>query len=418
MGQSRELSPYRWVIEGLLILALLSQTLVWLAPAAILPPIAKDLGISLKSGGLIISVIALFIALFSFGGALIVENIGVLRTMLFGVWLMAVGAVLSGYVAGFGALLGCRVVEGLGFGLMIAPTGALVVEWFGEKEWPYINTVNYACSYAGIAVAFGLTTSLYSRLQSWHSAMLVYGGAVAIVALAWTVFGRESSRVGADDELSTDAPPAEAGGAPLGEVFGMRPVILVALAFSFAMWVFQLYTAFMPSFFVAYRGMTLEEAGRVTSILPIAGIFGAFGGGMLTTITGLRKPFLWPVMTLMLLGCVGSVLSPNAALLSISLVAFGVGASAHLGAMATLVMELPDMTPARVGAALALVFGMGYAFAFLSPVVGGALADRFGLEAVLLGTLVLQPVAIVSFLMVPETGPGRVASAPAIAPGA
>ncbi len=417
MGQSRELSPYRWVIEGLLILALLSQTLVWLAPAAILPPIAKDLGISLKAGGLIISIIALFIAIFSFGGALIVERLGVLRTMIYGVWLMTAGAILSGYVAGFAALLGCRVVEGLGFGLMIAPAGALVVEWFGEKEWPYINTVNYACSYVGIAIAFGLTASLYSKLQSWHSALLLYGGVVALIAIAWTVLGRESSRIGADEEISADAPPAE-GGAPIREVFAMRPVILVALAFSAAMWVFQLYTAFMPSFFVAYRGMTLDAAAHVTSILPMAGIFGAFGGGMLTTVTGLRKPFLWPVMTLMLFGCIGSVLSPNAAMLTVSLIAFGVGASAHLGAMATLVMELPDMTPARVGAALALVFGMGYGFAFLSPVVGGALADRFGLEAVLLGTLVMQPVAIVSFLLVPETGPGRIEPAPAIAPGA
>ncbi|MCL5671827.1 MAG: hypothetical protein M1423_11155, partial [Acidobacteria bacterium] len=60
------------------------------------------------------------------------------------------------------------------------------------------------------------------------------------------------------------------GGAPLGEVFAMRPVILVAMAFSFAMWVFQLYTAFMPSFFVSYRGMILGEAADITSILPIA----------------------------------------------------------------------------------------------------------------------------------------------------
>ena len=72
----------------------------------------------------------------------------------------------------------------------------------------------------------------------------------------------------------------------------------------------------------------------------------------------------------------------------------------------------------RVTEAPTSVFGMGYGFAFLSPVVGGALADRFGLEAVLLGTLVMQPVAIVSFLLVPETGPGRVEPAPAVAPGA
>jgi cyanate permease len=408
MVQSREPSAYRWVIEGLLILALLSQTLVWLAPAAILTPIIRDLKISLGAAGLMISIIALCVAIFAFGGALIAERLGVLRTMIYGVWAMAIGTVLSGYTAGFAALLACRVLEGLGFGLMIAPLGALVVEWFTPNEWPYINTVNYASAYIGIAVAFGATAPLYSALGSWHSALVAYGIVVAFIALLWTVLGRDP------EKAAPEAGGGEAvGGAPMGEVLRMRPVVLVTIAFSTAMWVFQLYSAFLPSFFVHYRAMNLEQAGGLTSVLPIAGIFGALGGGLLTTVTGFRKPFLWPVMTLMLIGCLGTVLITNPAIVTIALVLFGVGASAHLGAMATLIMELPDMTPARVGAALAAVFGVGYALAFVSPVVGGVIAGipGVGLEAVLIGTLIVQPIAIAAFLMVPETGPRHARSA-------
>lgn len=411
MGQSNNPSPYRWVIEGLLLLALLSQTLVWLAPAAVLTPIVSDLKISLTQAGLIISIIALCIAIFSFGGALIAERLGVMRTMLCGVWAMAIGTILSGYAGGFGTLLACRVLEGLGFGLMIPPLGALVVEWFAESEWPYINTVNYAFSYIGIAIAFGVTAPLYSKLHSsWQDALLVYGIAVAVVALLWTVLGRQPEKPTME---VGGAEASSAGGAPMGDVLRMRPVILVTIAFSAAMWVFQLYSAFLPSFFVHYRAMSLAQAGRLTSVLPIAGIFGALGGGLLTTVTGYRKPFLWPVMSLMLIGCLGTVLLPDPALVAVALMLFGVGASAHLGAMATLVMELPDMTPARVGAALAVVFGAGYGFAFVSPVVGGFIAGfpGVGLLAVLVGTLVVQPIAIVSFLMLPETGPGRLRAA-------
>jgi cyanate permease len=411
MAQLRDLSPYRWVMEGLLVLALLSQTLVWLAPAAVLTPIVKDLNISLGAAGLMISIIALCVAIFAFAGALIAGRLGVLRTMICGVWAMAIGTVLSGYTSGFGTLLLCRIVEGIGFGLTIAPIGALVVEWFGETEWPYINTVNYACAYVGIAVAFAATAPLYSRLGSWHRALVVYGIIVAFFALLWTVLGREPFHPTA--EVSGEA--AGHGGASMAAVLRMRPVVLATIGFATAMWVFQLYTAFLPSFFVHYRGLNLEQAGRLTSVLPIAGIFGALGGGLLTTVTGLRKPFLWPVMTVMLIGCLGTVLTGDPVIVTIALILFGVGASAHLSAMATLIMELPDMTPARVGAALAMVFGVGYALAFVSPIVGGVIAGLpgVGLEAVLVGTLIVQPIAIAAFMMEPETGPRHTRAAQA-----
>src|SRR5216684_3352733 len=49
------LSPYRWVIEVLIFLALLSQTLTWLAPAPLLDPIMRSLHISLGNAGVMIS---------------------------------------------------------------------------------------------------------------------------------------------------------------------------------------------------------------------------------------------------------------------------------------------------------------------------------------------------------------------------
>jgi len=42
MENTAKLSPYRWVIELLLFLALFSQALTWLAPAAVLAPIIRS----------------------------------------------------------------------------------------------------------------------------------------------------------------------------------------------------------------------------------------------------------------------------------------------------------------------------------------------------------------------------------------
>jgi len=405
MSDSNGLSAYRWVIELLIIIAWINLMVVWLAPVPLLEPIVKSLSINLGQFGLIISIIALCIAIFSFLAAIVAARLGALRTLLLGFWTLSVATLLSGYTHSYSALLLCRVFEGIGFGLMIAPPGTLVTQWFGQHEWVYINTVNGLCAYFGMIVVFRFTVPLFYAVGTWQSAMWWYGVAAIAGAVLWTILGRERKTEAVSAETHA---AAQSGASPL-EVIKMRPVLLCTLAFSGAMWVFQLYAAFLPGFFQSYRGMNMADASGLTALLPIAGAFGALAGGILTIVTGLRKPFLWPVMTLMLIGSLGSVGLSNPAAIKVALIVFGIGASAHLTALTTVLMEAPGMTPAKVGTALALMFSLGYACAFLSPVVGGALAGAFGLQAVMIGFLVVQLVPIFSFLALAETGPGRAA---------
>ncbi len=79
------------------------------------------------------------------------------------------------------------------------------------------------------------------------------------------------------------------------EVAKMRDVLLVAAGLFGGMWVFQLYTAFLPEFFRSYRGMSMAEASLMTQVLPFTGLFAALGGGIGTGMSGLRKPFTWPI---------------------------------------------------------------------------------------------------------------------------
>ena len=136
------------------------------------------------------------------------------------------------------------------------------------------------------------------------------------------------------------------------------------------MWVFQLYTAFLPTYFSQYRGLGLAEASSMTSVLPLTGIFAALAGGLGTGMSGLRKPFLWPVAICTLFGCLGAIMFPDPMLIRASLVLVGIGAAGSLAAITTLVMELPGMTPEKMGVGLAFVWSVGYAGAFVSPIVG------------------------------------------------
>lgn len=401
-----ELSPYRWVIEVLLLLLLTAQSLTWLAPAPVLGEIRNGLKISLSDAGLIISIIALCIGIFSLAGALVAERIGALRALMIGIWLMAIGQVASGYAPNFAALLGCRVLEGIGYGFVIAPPGTLTMQWFGEGEWPYINMVNFAFGYVGLTAVFRATPALFAAVGSWRMVLFWYGVGSAGVAVLWTILGREHPSPVITPAPSAIEAPAERGSA-LMEVAKMRNVLLIAAGLFGGMWVFQIYTAFLPEFFRTYRGMTLSEASLMTQVLPFTGLFAALGGGIGTGMSGLRKPFTWPIAFATLIGCAGAITLPDPMWIRLSLVLVGIGAAGSLAAITTLLMELPGMNPVRLGAAIGFVWAIGYFGAFLSPFLGGALAAHYGLKAVMLGFLVFQFLPIVTMYFLPETGPGR-----------
>ncbi len=406
MSLMSKLSPYRWVIEALLLLLLTAQSFAWLGPAPILQEIRNGLKISLGNAGLIISIIALCIGIFSLLGAVVAERIGALRALVIGIWLMAVGQLASGYAPSFIALLACRVLEGIGYGLVIAPPGTLTMQWFGEGEWPYINMINFSFGYVGLTAVFRLTPVLFAAVASWRMTLMWYGVGSAGVALLWTIFGRERRTETSVPTPSAIEAPAERGSA-LMEIARMRNVLLIAGGLFGGMWVFQIYTAFLPEFFRTYRGMSLAEASMMTQVLPFTGLFAALGGGIGTGMSGLRKPFTWPIAFATLLGCAGAISFPDPMWIRLSLVLVGIGSAGSLAAITTLMMELPGMTPTRVGAALGFVWAIGYFGAFISPFLGGALAAHIGLRTVMLGFLIFQFLPIVTMYFLPETGPGR-----------
>jgi MFS family permease len=404
IAPERKASPYRWVIELLLVLSLAMQALVWLAPAPLLAPIIADLHVDLARGGLIVSVVGALIAIFSLAGAITAQRLGALGSFLLGAWILALGQILSGFTHSFTVLIGCRVMEGIGIGLIISPPGTFVMRWFAPRDWPYLNMINSLCPYIGMTAAFSLTAPLYAAVgNSWSAVMRNYGYAALAIAIAWTILGREKPRT---EAAAFEAPPAEHERLFILEVLRMRNVVFMALAAFGAMWAFQIYVGFLPVFYQTYRGLSLGEASSLTAVFPFSGIFGSIAVGVLTGRTGLRKPFMWPVeLFITLTGFLGSVLFANTALIRLALIMLGAGSAGSLVANTTLVMELPAMTPELMGSAQALIWSAGFTGAFISPPLGGALAEMFGLRAVMLGFLVFQVMEIVFLYLVPETGP-------------
>jgi MFS family permease len=174
-----------------------------------------------------------------------------------------------------------------------------------------------------------------------------------------------------------------------------------------ALWVVELYTALLPEYFRLYRGLSLGEAPALTAVVPLTGIFAAAAGGFGTGVPRLRKAFLWPVAMLTFFGVHRRGDNLQRAMIRTSLMVMGIGMSGVFAPATTLLMELPGMTPRKMRSAHTLTFACGYMGTFVSPFLGGTLAQFFESKAVMFGSLVFQVIAIVCLYLLPETGPGR-----------
>jgi len=193
---------YRWLLAVILFAGLTGLNVLWFLPSPLLTIIMKDLNLTLARGGLVMSVVCLLVALFGAVGGLLVERIGVKKCFTYGLWLMAAGAVYTYLVQSFGGLFFSRVLVGIGFGLCLPVSGVVIMEWFSEKERPYLNTINSVLPYVATVITFVFTVPLYAWLgNSWRLTIVAWGVYMALAALLWTILGRDPVAVRPPDEV-------------------------------------------------------------------------------------------------------------------------------------------------------------------------------------------------------------------------
>lgn len=403
MTDQGQASPYRWVIEGLLISSLLVQEAIWLAPAPILEPIIKFFNIGLGRAGILISIIALFIGVFAIIGGLAGSRLGIIPSLVAGAWLMGIGGVVSGYATTYWALFACRAVEGIGFGIIMGPGQALPMQWFPPREWPYINGVNLLCGNISMAITFAVTAPLYYRFgSSWGATLTFYGVLEVGVAILWTLFGREKK----SSPAAAPAEPSARAAQSRLDVFKRADVLLAALGIFGGVWMTSLHGAFMPQFFHTYRGLTLPQAGRLAAIPTTAAIAGSLLGGVLSGLAGRRKPFTWPLGFVGVACALCAMLIPNYTAIFAAQFMGGLIGSMPWPVVITMTMELDGMTPELAHTALACIWGVAFIGGFFAPLIAGALAQTIGLQASLI-IFTLVGLSQLAFYFMPETARGR-----------
>ena len=359
---------YRFVIAGLILAVHFSIGLNFFVVAPLLPLIVDDYGINRVTASLLIVLALLIHSGFGLPGGVIVVRFGLKRIYTVS-WFLMGTLVISAVAPSFLTLLVLRLAYGVGFGLIIPATGPLLMQWFRPKEVTVMNALFIAALSLGMALSVSTAAPIASAM-GWQNALGLFGGIGLLGAFAWSFLGKTqanvhivSTAISLKDVLS---------------VLRNRTILLLVAADALVFMQYTALTSWLPTFYNESRGMSLTQAGFVTGLLPLVGVFAVLVGGFLPLRFASRKPFFIVPGLLLGLGGLGSFLIDSTFGIYVSVVLLGIGSWSYAPTLLSLPMDLPGITPEKVAVVwgtFVTVSGFGM---FVSPIAVGAIRDASG----------------------------------------
>lgn len=393
-------SPYRFYVWFTIILTMTTLDAINLGPSPVLSIIMEDLNIGMAQAGMIMSLIPLCVVIFSPFCSFVIEKAGPKMALFYSMLILSCGAILTFFAGSYLVVMIARVLCGIGYAWCCSVPYVLVSLWFPENEIPFVNGVNSSLAYFGTFIAFSVSLPLYYLSGCWQFGILIFGLVVLIAAILWLILGRNKESVA---EEGGEEQPAEKHS--LLEALKRKEVIFMAIAFFGGMAQYQTVMTYLPTYLQEQYQIAAGTASLITSISSGAGIAGSLIGGFLMGLLGRRKPFTWPMHICILAGLFAVIFLPPGAAMFIAVGVVGFAGAAWVPALVTIPMELKGMTPAVLGAGISLIMAFGQLGGFLGPIVGGVLAESNGLRLTMIVFALVQILAVVFTLPLPETGP-------------
>lgn len=363
-----------WPLIGLLIVAgAVAAFHVGKAPPSV-PSIRAELGASLRQAGWLLSTISLITATGGLAIALTAERFGHRRLVILGTALACLASLASAFATSVDALLVGRVVEGLGFIMVVVAIPTLVLRLADPAHQRIAMTLWSAYMPAG-AGSMMLIASIVLSDASWRMAWLVAAAASALVlaALLWKALPQH--------ELDPAPVARRAIFAEMIEVATSGGPLAIAFCFGAYSCCWFAVVGFLPTLQVERLGFSAEAAAIVTAVVTVVNVGGNLGGGWLIQ-RGVARVAVIVTAALSMAVCAGGIfLDGMPDILRLFLAGLY---SAVIGAVpAALFTAIPVHAgrPQLVGAATGLLMQVSNIGALLGPPITAALVASGGWPA-------------------------------------
>jgi len=280
---------YAWVILVVVYLASVVAPFNQFKIPPIMPYLMQTFQIDLTQAGLLMSIIAAIGLILAIPSGIVVQRLGSRATIMIALGLMAGGAMAGALSRNYAFLLGSRILEGIGMGLIGVAAPATIAMWFPPEKQGIPMGIWATWVPVGLVVIYNLSPAMASSL-GWQSLWWIGTGfAVVMMVISGLLITHPPAQGHAN--LRNQAAPN------LGQALANRNIWLLALEFACMNLAMVSLGTFYPTFLSEVRGYPLGQAAFVSSIATLLVLFSAPAAGWLSDRIGSRRlvfslPFL------------------------------------------------------------------------------------------------------------------------------
>ncbi len=355
------------------------------------------------TAGLAVTVTLLSSAVGGWLAGYVADRIGRVRTLQLTILWFSVFSLVCAFTQGFGQLMVCRALLGLGFGGEWA-AGAVLI---GETIRPQFRGRAVGSVQSGWAVGWGAAVLMQAALFTLVSPDVAWRWMFAIGALPalLTFFLRryvEEPAVAAE----TRARIAAAGGRPgLLEIFApgiVRTTLLAALLGTGAQGGYYAISTWVPTFLRTERGLTVIGSSSYLAVLILGSFTGYLLGAWLADRIGRRLLFILSSVAAIVLVLLYTTLTWSNSVMLWMGFPLGIASSAYFSGMGAFFTELFPTRLRGSGQGFAYNFGRGIGAVF--PTLVGYLSGSVALStAIAVFAVLAYGLLLLAALLLPET---------------
>jgi MFS family permease len=303
----------------------------------------------------------------------LIDRIGTYKCLLIAASLISLSAVLRSFASNFETMVIFVGLFGIGGSMVSIGIAKVIAIWFWGKERATATGIYSAGNMAGGIVALSLTNSVVIPLVgNWRMAYIIYGLVGFLIAAVWLLLGRASP--GIADHKSINLPTEKISLQVIKQAFS-RNVLLVVIIGITSFLVTHGLQQWLPTI-LQLNGMTMIEAGFAVSMVNVFMIFGSLLAPRMPYWLGSKKLaicillIIQGISVLTVSGFSGPVLWTVLALRGIS--------GGLMPLLSMVLMDLPEVGPARMGMVGGLFFAIGEIGGFGGPALMGLFKDLTG----------------------------------------